>query len=220
LAVRLRRMPSDIEAVLFDFGGVFTGSPFAAVEAAGARLGAKPGQLFEILFGAYGVDGDHPWHRMERGELSFAETRERIIALGAQAGFEFEPIEILAASGGLEGARNVLVERVRTLRADGYRTAIVTNNVKEFSDRWRRLIPVDELFELVIDSSEVGIRKPDPRIYQLTLERLGGLAPERAVFLDDFEINVDAARDLGLHGIHVGEDVRDAIAELDALLAR
>jgi putative hydrolase of the HAD superfamily len=210
---------SDIEAVLFDFGGVFTGSPFAAVEAAGARMGAQPGQLFEIMFGSYGVDGDHPWHQMERGELSFSETRERIIALGAAAGLEFEPIEVLAGSGALEGAREVLVERVRRLRADGYRTAIVTNNVKEFSDRWRRMLPVDELFELVVDSSEVGIRKPDPRIYEITLERMGGLAPERAVFLDDFETNVEAARQLGLHGIHVGEDIGHAIRELDALLA-
>jgi epoxide hydrolase-like predicted phosphatase len=182
-------------------------------------MGAAPGQLFEILFGSYGVDGDHPWHQMERGELSFGETRERIIALGAEAGLEFEPIEILARSGALDERRDELVERVRGLRADGYRTAIVTNNVKEFSDRWRRMIPVDELFELVVDSSEVGVRKPDPRIYQITLERLGGLEPERAVFLDDFESNVESARALGLHGILVGDDISHAIRELDELLA-
>ena len=212
-------MSREIEAVLFDFGGVFTGSPFAAVEAAGARMGARPGQLFEILFGSYGVDGDHPWHRMERGELSFSETREQIIALGAAAGLEFEPLEILAGTVSGEDTRDELIARVRRLRSDGYRTAIVTNNVKEFSDRWRRLIPVDELFDLVIDSSEVGVRKPDPRIYEIALERLGGVAPERAVFLDDFEANVEAARRLGLHGILVGEDIRLAISELDALLA-
>ena len=213
-------MGREIEAVLFDFGGVFTSSPFAAVEEAGKRMGAKPGQLFEILFGSYGVDGDHPWHRMERGELSFANTREQIIALAAEAGLEFEPIEVLAGTAVGGEARGVLVERVRELRREGYRTAIVTNNVKEFSERWRQLIPVEELFELVIDSSEVGCRKPDPRIYQIALERLGGVAAERTVFLDDFETNVEAARALGIHGILVEEDVRHAIAQLDALLAR
>ena len=100
-------MSSDIEAVLFDFGGVFTGSPFAAVEAAGARMGAQPGQLFDIMFGSYGVDGDHPWHQMERGELSFGEARERIIALGAAAGLEFEPIEAEAKALG-SNSRNSL----------------------------------------------------------------------------------------------------------------
>ena len=213
-------MGRQIEAVLFDFGGVFTGSPFAAVEEAGKRMGAKPGQLFEILFGSYGVDGDHPWHRMERGELSFADTREQVIAMGAEVGLEFEPIEILMQTTAGGEARDVLIERVRELRREGYRTAIVTNNVKEFGARWRELIPVEELFELVVDSSEVGCRKPDPRIYQIALEGLGGVAPERAVFLDDFETNVEAARALGLHGILVEDDVRHAIAELDALLAR
>jgi putative hydrolase of the HAD superfamily len=96
---------------------------------------------------------------------------------------------------------------------------LVTNNDMFYGDRWGRLRRVDSLFALALDSSEVGIRKPDPRIYQITLERMGGLAPERAVFLDDFETNVEAARQLGLHGIHVGEDIGHAIRELDALLA-
>lgn len=211
-------MATDIEAVLFDFGGVFTGSPFSAVEAAGLEMGAKPGQLGEIMFGSYGEDGDHPWHQLERGELSFGETRQQILELAAVAGLEFEPVEILAGTASMGGAREVLVERVRQLRGDGYRTAIVTNNAREFSDRWRSLIPVEELFELVIDSSVVGVRKPNPAIYRIALERMGNLAPERAVFLDDYDRNVDAARELGMHGIVVGEDIRHAIAQLDELL--
>lgn len=211
-------MARAVEAVLFDFGGVFTGSPFAAVEAAGEALGARPGQLFEILFGAYDRDGDHPWHRLERGELSFGEAREQIISLGAEVGLEFEPLEVLAGAAGEEGPRQELIERVRRLRKDGYRTAIVTNNVREFSDRWRSLLPVDELFELVVDSSAVGVRKPCPEIYHIALERLGNLSPARAVFLDDYPPNVEAAQAVGMHGILVGSDISAAIAELDQLL--
>jgi len=121
--------------------------------------------------------------------------------------------------GGGGGLRNAFVTRVRELRDEGFRTALVTNNVAEFSVHWRAMLPVDELFELVVDSSEVGVRKPDPAIYHLTLDRLGGIAPERAVFLDDFPGNVEAASAVGLHGILVGEEPEPAIAALDRLLA-
>src|SRR5207302_1315443 len=101
----------------------------------------------------------------------------------------------------------------------GYRTALVTNNVAEFGDGWRQLIPVDELFELVVDSSQVGVRKPDPRIFRLALEQLDGVRPEQAVFLDDFEANVAGARQVGMHGIVVGEHRAEALARLEDLLA-
>ena len=68
-------------------------------------------------------------------------------------------------------------------------------------------------------SSEVGLRKPDPRIYHLTLERLGGLAPSEAVLLDDFEVNVEAARAIGMRGVAVGHDTDAALAELERLLS-
>jgi putative hydrolase of the HAD superfamily len=80
------------------------------------------------------------------------------------------------------------------------------------------MIPADELFDLVIDSSEVGIRKPDPAIFRLTLERLGNIPPERSVFLDDYESNVKAATDLGIRGLLVGNDHLATIAALDRLL--
>jgi epoxide hydrolase-like predicted phosphatase len=105
------------------------------------------------------------------------------------------------------------------LRADGYRTALVTNNIREFNDGWRKLIPVDELFDVVVDSSMIGMRKPDPRIFQHALAALGGVEPDDAVFLDDFQGNIDAAEALGMHGILVGVDRLAAITELDALLA-
>jgi putative hydrolase of the HAD superfamily len=110
------------------------------------------------------------------------------------------------------------VEAVRGVRARGIRTAIVTNNIREYGDAWRGQLPVDELFDTIVDSSHEGVRKPNPVIYHTALERLGVSHPSRAVFLDDFEGNVIAARTLGMHGIVVGPDPRLAIDELLALI--
>jgi putative hydrolase of the HAD superfamily len=106
---------------------------------------------------------------------------------------------------------------VRRLREEGYRLALITNNVREGSATWRALVPVDELFDVVVDSSEVGMRKPNPAIFHHALERLG-VAPHAAVFLDDTPGNVEGARRAGLAAILV-EDPDAALAELDALLA-
>jgi epoxide hydrolase-like predicted phosphatase len=210
----------SIDAVLFDFGGVFTGSPFHAFMNVGKEIGARPGQIEEIMFGPYHEDTDHTWHRLERGEITLAAAREEIMAEGARHGLVFDPLEILTRlAGGRGGVRTPLVDRVRDLRREGYRTALVTNNVAEFRGAWHSMIPVDEIFDLVIDSSEVGVRKPDPAIYRLTLERLGNVPPERSVFLDDYENNVKAATDLGIHGLLVDDDHIATIAALDRLLA-
>lgn len=210
-----------IEAVLFDYGGVFTPSPFAAVERLGIELGAAPGVLLEVVFGAYDTDTDHPWHRLERGELALTSARDEILALGQQSGIKADLWDFLRAMGSLEGGiRQVVVDRVRRLKQAGIRTAVVTNNVAEFSEHWRKTLPLDELFDAVIDSSEVGCRKPAEKIFRLALDRLGVTAPDRAVFLDDFPGNVEAARRMGLHGILVGEDPADALAELDRLTSR
>ncbi len=202
-----------IEAVLFDFGGVFTASPF---DAAGDDV------LRELIFGPYHEDTDHPWHRLERGELALADARAAIIELGRRKGVEADPFrmfERMGSDGGGRGARASFVERARDLRDAGYRTALVTNNVREFRRAWRRLVPVDELFEVVVDSSEVGVRKPDPAIFRLALERLGGLDPERALFLDDFDGNLVAARELGIRCVLVEPDPAAALAALDELLS-
>jgi len=115
---------------------------------------------------------------------------------------------------------DVVIERIRRLRVEGFRTGLVTNNVKEASSQWRELVPVHELFEVIVDSSEVGMRKPNPAIFLHALELLGGVAPERSVFLDDAAGNVTGARAAGLHAILVdAADPKPALAELDALLA-
>jgi putative hydrolase of the HAD superfamily len=211
--------PERIEAVLFDFGGVFTDSPFGAAEALGAELGAPPGRLLELVFGPYHADTDHPWHRLERGELSFREARDAILELGRAAGLDTDPLRVFQRMSGGGGVRAEMVERARRLRRAGVRTALVTNNAREFRERWRALIPAEELFEQVVDSSEVGVRKPDPAIFRIALARLGDPAPGSTLFLDDFEGNVAAARALGLRALLVGDDPAPALAALDDLLA-
>ena len=112
---------------------------------------------------------------------------------------------------------DALADRTLWLRSHGLRTALVTNNVREFGDGWRSLVPVDELFDVVIDSSHAGVRKPDPRIFRLALDALD-VTPEQSLFLDDFPGNIAAAGALGMRGILVGTDRLAAIAELDTLL--
>jgi putative hydrolase of the HAD superfamily len=112
-----------------------------------------------------------------------------------------------------------IVHRIRRLRDDGMPLALLTNNVKEFGSSWRATFPVDELFPVVIDSSEVGLRKPDPRIYELTCERVG-VVPTAVVFLDDNLENVCAAESLGIETVHVGPDPLATIRDLDAILER
>jgi epoxide hydrolase-like predicted phosphatase len=199
-----------IEAVLFDFAGVLVTSPWTAMAEAG-------GGSLELLIGPYHQDTDHPWHRVERGEIPIAQWAQEVAREGAAQGVEvdFSPLERLL--GDMELHHQVL-DRVRSLRAAGYRTGLVTNNVREGSATWRAMFPVEELFEVVVDSCEVGMRKPNPAIFQHALELLGGIPPQRAVFLDDSPGNVAGARRAGLHAIVV-RDPDQALAELDALLA-
>jgi putative hydrolase of the HAD superfamily len=106
---------------------------------------------------------------------------------------------------------------VRHLHGVGVKVGLVTNNAIEIRERWRSLLPLDELFDDVVDSSEVGIRKPDPAIYRLALERLGGIPAESAIFLDDLQQNLDAAESVGMHGILVEPDPAGAMQELKRL---
>ena len=210
-----------IETVFWDFGGVFTGSPYRGVERYGESIGAQPGELVEYVFGPYHEDTDHPWHRMERGELSLADTLAAVTEAVHEAGLEdFDAGDLFGALGdGERVAREPVVDKVRELRGRGLRHAIITNNIREVADLWRTMIPM-ELFDEVIDSSVEAMRKPDPGIFRLALERMGGVRPEETAFLDDSGGNVAAARRLGIHAIHVGEDPAPALVELDAVIAR
>jgi len=207
-----------IRAVIFDYGGVFSPSPFAAAHEYARVQGVEPEALLEIVFGAYDTDTDHAWHRLERGELSFADALAEIDARAGAAGMRFDPGEMFRLMVDDPVDRGVVTDCVRRLRARGLATAMLTNNIREYGSHWRERLGADELFDEIVDSCLEGIRKPDPAIYELTLARLGIDDPARAVFLDDFEGNVVAARAMGLHGIVVGPDPGPAIDALDALV--
>jgi putative hydrolase of the HAD superfamily len=235
-------MNRAIEAVIFDYGGVLSTPPFVGVSEFERDHGYPKGSLLRLIFGAGpptgaqrdaiangdataaawavydGEDGAAPdWHLLETGRMTLAEFSERLVArseahLGSpiDAGFYPRFLESLRV-----GVYWPVVHRVRRLRAEGYRTAILTNNVAEWAEVWKSSIPVED-FDVVIDSSDVGLRKPDEAIFLLTCERLG-VAPEAAVFLDDSPGHVAAAQRAGLAGIVVtGPD--QALADLDALL--
>ncbi len=209
-----------IEAVLYDFGGVFTTSPFDEVERAGEEQQLPAGRLLEIVFGPYHEDTDHPWHRLERGEISLLAARDGIIELGRREGVDSDPLQLLARMSEDGGVRESLVERAIRIHRKGFPTALVTNNVSEFRERWKTMIPTEELFDVIVDSSEVGLRKPDPAIYELALERIGGVAPESALFLDDHPNNVRAAERLGIRGLLVTAELAPTLRVLDALIER
>jgi putative hydrolase of the HAD superfamily len=105
---------------------------------------------------------------------------------------------------------------MRELSGRGYKLAICTNNVREWEQLWRAKLPVDELFDLVIDSGFVGVRKPDRAIYEMTLEGLG-VSAGAALMIDDIEVNCDAARALGMQAIWF-QTTDQAIAEAEAVL--
>lgn len=210
---------SAFEAVLWDYGGVFTPSPFGAAHAYATAQGVDPDTMVRIVFGTYDADTDHAWHQLERGELSFIDALTQIKADAEAAGFRFDTGEMFSGMVADDVDRTVVTDAVRAVRARGLRTAIVTNNIREYGDAWRSRLAIDELFDLVVDSCEEGVRKPDPAIYLTALERLGVVDPGRAIFLDDFAGNIDAAQAVGMRGILVGPDPRPALDELDALLA-
>lgn len=205
------------KAIFFDFGGVFTASPFHAVTDFAGTLGVEPGLFAGTVFGQYGVDGDHPWHQMERGEITLEDARQKIMALGQERGFEADIYSVFASMGSDGGVNNRLADFAATLRPGGFTTVCVTNNVKEFGEGWRSLIPTAEIFNYIVDSCEEGVRKPEPEIFHIALER-AAVKPEEVLFLDDFEGNLEAAKALGIDGIFVTPDEQKTIADLKQAL--
>ena len=106
---------------------------------------------------------------------------------------------------------------MREIRDGGRRMAMLTNNVREWEPLWRSMLPVDEIFELVVDSGFVGMRKPDAAIYKLTLERLGGVSAKECLFVDDNDVNCAAAGELGMTAVHYRHNDQ-AIGEIRSAL--
>lgn len=202
-----------VDAVIFDLGGVImrNGSPRDFTQ---QYPDHDPAYIAELMMGPHHLDTDHPWHQVERGEISFAQCREMTQKLLADAGVSrpaHPPTEKSSSRSSFAFELNDdMVAFIHDLRSANIPTAILTNNVREFREWWWPLLDFDALFTTIVDSHEVGMRKPNPAIYQLTLERLGVTAP-RAAFLDDLHANVEAASAVGLHGIHVEQDSLPAI---------
>jgi len=205
------------KAVVCDFGGVLTtplidsflhyqeesGIPFPDVVAAMARLTTRTGKnpLYELEKGA--ITEDEFLGSIEQemgGAVSLREMHE----------VYFDHLQ----------PNEQMIGYVRSLRVErGLRSALLTNNVREWEPRWRAMLPeIDEIFEVVVDSAFVGMRKPDPRIYELTVERLGGgVTAADCVFIDDIDVNCQTARELGMAAVQF-HSTEQAIAEVDSLL--
>ncbi len=105
---------------------------------------------------------------------------------------------------------------MRELRGRGYKMAICTNNIREWEAHWRAMLPIDKIFDVVVDSAFVGSRKPEPRIYEITLERLGA-SPAGTVFVDDVEVNCEGAQALGINAVRF-RSTEQAIEEIETAL--
>lgn len=210
---------TPVRALVCDFGGVLT-TPLAGAFAAWAAEHDVP---LEALGGGMADvgerRGENPLHALERGELS---EREFLAELGAAVGARLSREVDLSDFGDAWFAHldvnEELLERLRRWRAGGLRLALCTNNVREWEPRWRAMLPVDELFEVVVDSAFVGARKPEPAIYAAVLEGLGDVEPAECLLLDDFEVNCDGAREAGMRAVWFRSN-EQALAEVERILA-
>jgi putative hydrolase of the HAD superfamily len=209
---------SAITAVISDFGGVLTSPLLDSFVAFQESSGVSLEQLGAAMGAVAAERGANPLYELETGRMTEARFLELVSAALTRA---------LGREVSLHGfgeryfahlhPNEPMIEFMRELRGRGYKLAICTNNVREWEGRWRAKLPVDEIFEDVIDSAFVGTRKPEPQIYELSLTRLGVGAPQ-ALFVDDIEVNCTAARELGIHAVWF-RDTEQAIAEIEAALA-
>jgi len=210
---------SAVQAIVTDFGGVLT-SP---LRESFVDLMQESGVTLESLGKAMATiaerQGSNPLFELETGRISegafFSALEDELSAAHGSA---------IALDGfGARYFRRLepnerMIEYMRELRGRGYKLAICTNNIREWEAHWRAMLPVDEIFDVVVDSAFVGSRKPEPRIYQITLERLGTL-PEATLFIDDVDANCEGARKLGIGAIRF-RSTEQAIAEIETALRR
>jgi putative hydrolase of the HAD superfamily len=208
---------SRIEMVISDFGGVLTTPLVESFMAIQDSVGISPEQFGRALAESAAVTGANPLFELECGRITDDEFTGRISdalepILGHRPRFREFGLTFFEALHPNPG----MIDLIREVKRNGYRTALLTNNVREWEPMWRSMLPVDELFETVVDSGFVGCRKPDPRIYELTLSRVD-LPADACVFIDDLEINCEAAVDLGMKAIQFRETAQVRV-ELHQLL--
>jgi putative hydrolase of the HAD superfamily len=202
-------------ALISDFGGVLTSPLQEGFLAYQEESGVSLEELGRAMARAAEEHGEHPLFVLERGEITEREFRERI---ERHLEDRFDLTRLRTVYFERMQTNRAMIDFVREVRGRGHRTALLTNNAREWEPLWRAKLPeIDELFEVVVDSAFVGMRKPDPAIYELTLERLG-VAAEECVFVDDLEPNCETARNLGMRAVRF-ERAEQAIPELRSAFA-
>jgi putative hydrolase of the HAD superfamily len=200
-----------IEAVVFDLGGVVMDSPLHAIARYERDRGLPSGAVNRVVVDS----GEHgAWSRLERGELTVETFIAPFEADCRAGGIELDGARLMAYIAEAGVPRPRMLHAIRHLRSRGLRVAALTNNwVREGPREGHRM---REHFDVFVESAVVGLRKPDPRIYQLVCRELG-VTPPRAAFLDDIGRNLKTARALGMATIKV-DDPDTALRELGALL--
>jgi putative hydrolase of the HAD superfamily len=208
---------SPIEAVISDFGGVLTSPLLDSFTAYQDSSGISLQELGTAMAAVAAKTGANPLFELETGRMTEADFLALIgQQLGSQLGREVQMHGFGERYFAHLHANEPMIGYMRELRERGYKLAICTNNVREWESRWRSKLPVDEIFDVVVDSAFVGSRKPERRIYELTLERLGTSAAH-AVFIDDVELNCAAARDVGMRAVWFRSN-EQAIGEIEEAL--
>jgi len=209
---------SRIEAVITDFGGVLTSPLRDTFEEFQRESGISPQALGEAMAAVAARDGANPLVELETGRM----TESRFLrSLGDELSSALDR-RIELRGFGDQYFQNLhpnerVIDYMRELRGRGYKLAICTNNVREWERMWRAKLPVDEIFEVVVDSAFVGTRKPEPEIYEITLQRLG-VSAASSLFVDDLEHNCEGARAVGIRAIWFRSS-EQAIDEIEAALA-
>ncbi|MDX6583271.1 MAG: putative hydrolase of the superfamily [Solirubrobacterales bacterium] len=207
-----------IEAVISDFGGVLTTpllNSFAAFQDETGISGASLGRAMQAIAEH---DGAHPLFELETGRMTEADFLNRVAtALEPELGHRPEMHRFREIYFEALEPNEAMIELMREIKNSGRRMALLTNNVREWEPVWRSMLPVDEIFELVVDSGFVGVRKPDPPIYELTVARLSGISPEQCLFVDDVLVNIEAASAIGMIAVHFRTN-EQAIPEIRSAL--
>jgi epoxide hydrolase-like predicted phosphatase len=197
-------------AAIFDLGGVVLGSPLQAIRRFELDRGLPEGLVNRVVVET-GPDG--AWARLERGELDLRHFHAAFEAECSQVGHSLCAADLMAAIGDASAPREAMLEAVRRIRDRGLTAAALTNNWAGDGEGTGVLRPH---FDAFFESSLLGLRKPDPRIYTHACEALGVL-PEQVVFLDDIGRNLKPARALGMTTLKV-DDPGEALLALEALL--
>jgi epoxide hydrolase-like predicted phosphatase len=203
-----------MKAVIFDLGGVVFDSPFAHFDEYERVAQLPTGSVRKVI----ARSSQHgAWAALERGEHTMASFCAALDAEAAAEGHRIDSSEIMAMIGRGMGARPDMIGAIERIRAQGLRTAALTNNwPSENGNDTPAGLRSLTVFDVVVESAVEGMRKPDPRIYHLTCERLG-VEPTDAVFLDDIGANLKPARAMGITTIKVDEPAQ-ALRDLEVVL--